>query len=174
MTPKNAVNVIAKNGAMPFVGALDRKKMTKKERYAYEAFCSAKARSKKAGLPPPEMGAREFIGWWLKELKTFNGKRATCGRIDHSRGYFWDNIEMQDMADNSREMAARTGAAARQLAKGLRIEGIDDNGCVVVKFDSIRAAARELGMSQRNVQFLVRGKYKRSKKAGGLALRSAA
>lgn len=143
-------------------GVLDRKKMAKKERIAYEAFCGLKARSKKAGFPRPEFTAREFMGWWLSGLKSFKGTTPTCGRIDHSRGYSWDNMILQDMAENSREMAIRTGVSRRQ-----RVE-LGNRVYVYIKgtrkltgiLPSIRTAAQFFGVSQRQIQFLVRGKHK--------------
>lgn len=148
----------------PFQGVLDRKKMSEPVRLAYESYCGVKARSKKAGLPPPEMNAREFIGWWLASLQTFGGTRPTCGRIDHSLGYRWDNIEMQDMADNSRESILRNklNDPTRHKAR-LEVVCLDPKTSrVAATFPSIRSSARALGVSQRLVQFLVRGKYKSS------------
>ncbi len=149
-----------------YSGTLDRKKMPTKIRYAYEAYCGAKARSKKAGLPPPEPTVREFMGWWLEALKLFTGTTPTCGRIDHSRGYSWGNFEMQDMADNSREMAKRTNVRRRQtLTFGKRVDVfIKGTDIKTGSLPSIRAAAEFFGVSQRLIQFLVRGDYQNSKR----------
>lgn len=162
MTPKIAVDAIAKNGALPFSGALSRKTMSTKERYAYEAYWGACARSKKSGLPRPEMSAREFMGWWLKELENFKGDVASCGRIDHSRGYFWNNIEMQDMAENSREGMLRNVTHLKSKLRNRKPVIASLDGEQVMCFLSIRDAANALSVSQRLVQFIIRGKYKTS------------
>lgn len=145
-----------------YEGSLDRKKMSRDVRLAYEAFGGLKARSKKLKLPRPEIAAREFIAWWLDELKSFKGTRATCGRIDHSKGYSWENIEMQDMAENSREMARRTLANKReQSVHGKKVfVFVKNTNMMTGIFPSIRTAASFFKISQRQVQFLVRGKYK--------------
>lgn len=149
-----------------YLGNLDRKKMSKEARCAYEAYCSAKARSKKQGLPPPKMEAREFIGWWLGELKSFSGTTPTCGRINHAEGYAFDNIVLQDVKDNSREGMIRNKTNIKTaIAFGQRVLVVcKKSGKTIAEISSVRDAARIFGVSQRLVQFLIRGKYKSSKK----------
>lgn len=55
--------------------------------------------------------ARDFIGWWLWQFKTkgYKLKKIGVGRIDHSKDYSFENIEMIEHADNAREMYCRTG-----------------------------------------------------------------
>lgn len=143
-----------------YKGSLNHNKMPDHIRSAYWSFY----RQKKS-----EYGCtykvREFIHWWLENLKTKSWNRPTCGRLDHSKGYSWDNIEMQEMADNSREMVYRTNGIQREKAKGKKIlvkcKQTDE---VVNEFNSIRETAQHFGVSQRLVQFIVYGKYKHSKK----------
>jgi len=148
-----------------YSGPLDRNKMSRTDLRAYEAYNALKARSKKQDLPNPSFTAREFIAWWTDCLKDFKGTIPTCGRIDHSLGYSWDNMEMQDMADNSRESARRNklGANNRTQAKMILVKRKSDGVCVG-SFGSVRMAARYFGVSQRLVQFIVRGECKQSKK----------
>lgn len=148
--------------ALCYQGPLDRKKMPKTERVAYEAFCSMKARSRNYGFPIPDITAREFMGWWMEALKTFKGTVPTCGRIDHFKGYSWDNFEMQDRKENSRENAKRIGlgrAGKERSAKRayVYIKGTDTLTGI---FPTIRMAARFFKVSQRQIQFLVRGTQK--------------
>jgi len=56
-----------------------------------------------------EYSAREFIAWYLDNIKTFKGKRPSVGRIDHNRNYSFDNIEMQSTSDNTKERLKRVG-----------------------------------------------------------------
>lgn len=148
-----------------YAGPLDRAKMNTEARYAYEAYCGAKARSKKAGLPPPEPTARQFIAWWLDEKASFIGTVATCGRIDHAKGYSWDNFFMQDIAENSREGATRNnlGPRTRKKIKHRVFVYRKDNNELTGIIPSIRAAATFFKVSQRLIQFLVRGRYQESK-----------
>jgi len=151
---------------LPYEGPLDRKKMSKNQRLAYEAYNGAKARSKMAGYPPPSMTAREFIGWWLHNLKLFKGTVPSVARIDHSKGYSFDNFIMQDMAENSREGVLRNkNNISQQIKTGKKIKVLCKNsGEVIAVIPSIRSAAELFGVSQRLIQFLVRGKYKSTSK----------
>jgi hypothetical protein len=56
-----------------------------------------------------EYSPRDFIGWWISEFKRLGLKHPSVGRIDHSKNYSFDNIEMVEHADNAREMITRTG-----------------------------------------------------------------
>jgi hypothetical protein len=50
----------------------------------------------------------EFVKWWSKEIKKKPPmKNPCCGRIDHSKHYSLDNIEIVEKSDNSKESWAR-------------------------------------------------------------------
>ena len=149
-----------------YTGTLDRKKMPDHVRIGYEALCSARARSKKAGLPYPEPTTREWMHWWLKSLETFQGTVPSCGRYDHSKGYTWDNFRMQDMAENSREGMLRNKTHIKTALVGAKKVYIHckKTGQLVAEVSNIRDAARLFSVSQRLIQFIVRGKYKKSAK----------
>lgn len=51
----------------------------------------------------------EFWNWFETNYQTFNGNRPTVGRVDHSKDYTLDNIEMQSKADNTKERNDRCG-----------------------------------------------------------------
>ena len=51
----------------------------------------------------------DFINWYLNAFKKFKGNRPTVGRIDHSKNYSLDNIEMISQSDNSKERISRSG-----------------------------------------------------------------
>jgi hypothetical protein len=53
--------------------------------------------------------SREFIGWWLKNIVEFKGINPQCGRIDHSKGYSFDNIVIQSRYENLKEKWDRVG-----------------------------------------------------------------
>ena len=162
MTPKNAVNVIAKNGARPYGGPINLKTMSKSEMQAMVAFRGAKQRSKRAGLPDPEMCVRDFMGWWLKELESFKGTIPTCGRIDHSRGYFWDNIEMQDKSENSREVRQRT--KYRRGGRPIKKVVASLDGEPVLCFRTQKDAAEAFCVGSITIAKIMSGKIKASSK----------
>lgn len=53
--------------------------------------------------------SREFIGWWLQEIKKFNGEDPTIARIDHDGHYEFGNVRIESRSDNSKERGARLG-----------------------------------------------------------------
>lgn len=100
-------------------------------------------------------GAREFIAWWLDKIKDFNGNRPTCGRKDHSKGYSFDNIELQDASENSRERCDRLGAPALLRRRKIVMDGII--------FESVRDACRKLNLSPGTVGYHLKRKNGRAK-----------
>lgn len=109
---------------------------------------------------------RDFIGWWTHNLKIFKGTWPTVGRIDHDKDYCFENITLQDMADNSREAMLRNGVhllTKKRLSK--RIIMYDwKTSKKVGELPSIREAARKFQVHQRLIHYIISGKYKSSKK----------
>lgn len=149
-----------------YSGPLNQAKMSDKDRKAYEIFNSMKKRCKAYGFPPPEMGPREFIGWWDHNLSLKSWIRPTVGRKDHSKGYLWNNFEMQEMAENSREGILRNKTNLKMAIKNHKKVYVycKKSGELIAIIDGIRPAAELFGVSQRQIQFMVRGKYKKSSK----------
>lgn len=136
--------------------------MSAEAKQGYQIFTAIRHRSKKQSLPLPTFGPREFIGWWTNELKSFSGKRPTCGRIDHAAGYSWDNILMQDSAANSLEMAIRTRAGLREKRKkGKRVYVyLKGEDVLTGIFPTVQAAADFFKISRRQVGFIICNKRK--------------
>ncbi len=86
-----------------YKGAVGWRSKDERVRQAYSAWRGQRARL------GTEYSAREFVSWWLHNLKKKKWIDPTTGRLDHSRGYSFDNIEMQERSDNTKEMCARTG-----------------------------------------------------------------
>jgi hypothetical protein len=53
--------------------------------------------------------SREFVGWWLYNLKTKKWDSPTVGRLDHEKDYCFENIQMEERIDNSSERVRRKG-----------------------------------------------------------------
>ncbi len=110
-----------------------------------------------------EYTSRQFIAWYLENIKKFKGKKPSVGRIDHSKNYTFDNIEIQSCSDNAKERCDRLGAFNY---KG----GIDTKIPVVVYLyrtmepivicDSFVEAARVCRASRTAVSAILRGEYK--------------
>lgn len=152
-----------------YAGSLDRRKLPKNIRSGLDSYYRQK---KEQGV---SYSLREFIVWWLENLETFTGKTPTCGRIDHSKPYSWDNILMQDRADNSREAALRNRLGPKtKEKKAKKVSVYAKTGEFVVELPSIRDTALFFGVSQRSVQFAVRGVFKSPKFTGAYVLKAAA
>lgn len=56
-----------------------------------------------------ELLKKDFVPWYCGKLILFDGnlKDASVGRIDHSKNYTMDNIEVQSVSENSKEMNKR-------------------------------------------------------------------
>lgn len=54
--------------------------------------------------------SREFIGWYLHHIAIKRPKFPSVGRIDHDKDYTFDNIELVERAENSREANKRWGS----------------------------------------------------------------
>ena len=63
-----------------------------------------------------EYSSREFIGWWLESIKNIKVKKPVCGRIDHSRNYSLDNIEIQSASENSKEARKRNNDLKKRIS----------------------------------------------------------
>lgn len=88
-----------------------------------------------------EYTVRQYMGWWLWQ-RSLNPhmKHPQCGRIDHSKNYSFDNIEMVERADNLREMNTRKKPNVKVVAV------TRDN--LRLHFDSIGECARIVGINR--------------------------
>lgn len=139
---------------MKYTGSLSPKKMTQKARRAYWIYDRQK-RGRRAGN---NYSAREFISWWLSNLKKKKWKQPQCGRIDHSKPYSFDNIVMQELNENLKERNARCGNPGKQ-------HRAVQSFCILTgkklkKFRSKLEAARFYGCSDKTIYNHAMGKTK--------------
>ncbi len=98
----------------------------------------------------------EFVSWWIKQIATRPfWKKPSCGRIDHDRGYSFDNIELQELSENVKEMLVRRGRPRNYTRKVILL---DSKGNDAIIFKSIKSAQQILGLN--NVSKVCQGKYK--------------
>ena len=91
-----------------YEGPLGRPKMSYEAQRGYDSFYQQKKRSKVFYTP------RQFVHWWLENIKTrSHWEQPTCGRIDHSKWYSFDNIVMQEQSENTAERNSRHGNPER-------------------------------------------------------------
>ncbi len=107
-----------------------------------------------------EYNSRDFIGWYLDKLDNFSGKRPSVGRIDHSKNYAFDNIEVVTAKENAQEVSIRTklGYHNKRAVDVYRYTGMS----FLKKFDSLSDAGRSLGMTVDRICLVLNGKNRRS------------
>lgn len=68
---------------------------------------------------------REFVGWWLKHIVSFDGDIPSISRINNDNGYFFGNIKIEEMKENSRESMLRNKKKIMALDKKVRCSVLD-------------------------------------------------
>lgn len=64
-----------------------------------------------------EYTREEFISWWMNNIKGFYGENPSVGRIDHSKGYSFDNIKIESTKENAIERFERVGVPNGNLKR---------------------------------------------------------
>lgn len=114
-----SLKYLENNGIPLYSGPLDRKKLRGDVLVAYTAWANQRRRCYTKSNPRYKdngakglgvsYSARELISWYLFNISKFNGTNPSIGRKDHSKGYSFDNIQIESLADNSMERIKRVG-----------------------------------------------------------------
>lgn len=153
----------------PYNGTLDQTKLTGLEKSAYTCWANQRRRCYVKSNPrykdngakgiTVEYSSREFIAWYLHHVSRFKGKRPSVGRIDHSLGYRFDNIQIEELSDNSMERILRVGTTRpRRKINILRA------GKVISTVASIKDASRLTGCQEGHIPKYCRGILKQTVK----------
>lgn len=92
--------------------SIDIMKLIKKGSICYRSMkvrTSDDSKLKKYAGLGVHFSQREFLYWWIIQNRFFKMNISTVGRIDHSKGYYFDNIILQEKSDNSKEARIRNG-----------------------------------------------------------------
>ena len=141
--------------------------MSKNERAAYSSWIAQRSRcNNPKDARYPYYGAkgikvfyssREFISWWLEGLKKNNlNGTVVCGRIDHSKGYSFDNIRLETQRSNVLECASR-GVC------NVKVNLVSETGIVLKKFSSVKEAAAYAKVGSNSIVQVCKGRTKRTK-----------
>ena len=104
-----------------------------------------------------EFSLREFVAWYIDETKSFKGESPTVGRIDHSKNYSFDNMEIQSRSENSKERIRRLGTPHPNRP----VEIINlSTGELLISY-GYKYAAKVVGVSNSTVQRHLKGDSKR-------------
>lgn len=150
-----------------YKGTLDRAKMDLPTKRAYKSWLDQRQRCTNKRDPRyhcygsvgirQEYSSREFITWYLKEYyKREYWSRPQCGRIDHSKNYTLDNIELVECSENTKERNVRIGNPTP--SKPISFKHVETGE--IRHFTSAREAARLLGVSRILKQLKVQRKSK--------------
>ena len=142
-----------------YSGSLSSKTRSGSIRTAYQSFSDQRSRCYNknnnlykhygaCGLTV-DYSSREFVGWWLASLEKKNFKKPVCGRIDHAKSYSFDNIELQESSDNSRESITRNMPIILEAcSKKILCFYKKKEFC---SFKSIEDASRSIGLARSTV-----------------------
>lgn len=88
----------------------------------HKAFIEIKRRCKHGTVrcpaykgKPVEFTKQQFLYWWIIQNRFFRMDRPSVGRIDHSKGYSFNNIELQSCSDNTKEVNHRAGLGSKPI-----------------------------------------------------------
>lgn len=99
-----------------YTGPLDILKMEPQVKRAYWVWSAQRKRTKRDfGKCSVVYSSREFIAWYrhhlprFKKLNPGRRERIDVGRIDHTKGYYFGNIQFEFAGDNVSERNIRHG-----------------------------------------------------------------
>ncbi len=157
---------------MLYKGSLSsRKPMPKKVKKAYDSWRAQVGRCKDTksekfkyygarGISV-NYSSREYVGWYLENLKTREWHDPTVGRLDHDGNYCFENIEMQERSDNSRERNVRKPSAGIPVFQTRKkIVAYRDNNIPFITFLSVGAAATHFGRCVPAISNVLAGRAK--------------
>jgi hypothetical protein len=133
-----------------YTGPISRAAMPPVVFKAYKSWDCQKQRAKRNGYSV-EYDSRSFINWWLREYaKRKTWHKPSVNRIDHSKGYSFKNIFLDERSVNTAERNTR------YTKKVLVFKGTK----CVFKSKSIVAAARWAKVHPNNIPAVCRGERK--------------
>jgi hypothetical protein len=147
-------------------GPLNLRTMPPLEKKAYEVFRGQRKRCRNPKTKSyktygakgicVEYGAREFISWYVPKFKSTKWECAHVGRLDHSRSYSFNNIEMIERSENIKERNTRLPQRRRPVL------ALKDGEKMATFFSSF-SAAKILGFKQGHIFECAQGKRKKIK-----------
>jgi len=92
---------------------------------------------------------REFLYWYMFHPKGKKLVLPNVARFDHSKPYSWDNIELQEQAENVKERNERRGNPGKTHRAVVAIDA--QNGKKLKEFASKRTAAAYFNVSEKTI-----------------------
>ena len=123
-------------------------------RSAIQRYKAARLRCSSKRLYPSyqgikvEFSSRQFIYWWIVQSRFSKVKKPSLGRIDHSKNYSFDNIQIQEHSENSFEVRERTQS---HVWKARPVNIFNDGNHVAIA-KSFSQAAKVIGCNENSVK----------------------
>lgn len=148
-----------------FKGKLNIKTMSLEEKRAYWTFYRQKKRCEnpsckdfvsygKKGISV-EYSVREFMHWYLQQIKFARKDQRDVGRIDHSKNYSIDNIRFESKSENTKERNCRLGNPRKKRS----VVVVDSKNNIIEKYESTALAAIKHKIHQATVSSRCKTKY---------------
>ncbi len=106
-----------------------------------------------------EYTMQQFVDWYVAKVleNPIPLRDICCGRIDHSKNYSLDNIQIESKFMSISESANRNKPWLKRKQTGRRIAVCHKDGTVIKEFESIRACALAMGYHHDWVGAVTRG-----------------
>lgn len=145
-------------------GELSYKRLNPVQKRAYSIYTDQKRRCQntkrssyknygKKGISV-KYSRSEFILWYQNEIKNFQGDFPSVGRIDHDKGYSFDNIRIESISQNSHERRIRLKDVYSNKPVGLFSKKTKE--CIAT-FSSMKECAKRLDIPYDSVKRSCRG-----------------
>lgn len=97
------------------------------------------------------MTSRQFLYWWVIQNRFFIMDEPSIGRIDHSCGYCFENMRLESLSDNGKEVRNRTGSRVKPYS----VKMIKNEEHLAIA-SSLRQAANYSKMDLKSIQNCIR------------------
>jgi hypothetical protein len=98
-----------------------------------------------------EYNLKDFLKWYYENAKGF--EKPTVDRIDHNKNYCFENVQIVEKSENSKERIRRLGTPIPRR-KVILIKNNEEIGV----FPSVHAVADHINGQQGNVQHCLKGR----------------
>lgn len=129
--PHSKLNPVQRRGYNIFVGQVQR--CTNPNVRSYKHYGAKGLRV--------EYSKKDFIRWYEENAKEYDGKPPQVGRIDHEKGYSFDNIRLEGQSENAKERWTRKGRPESIPQKKVGLFSKMTDECIAV-FASVSGCAR--------------------------------
>jgi hypothetical protein len=104
---------------------------------------------------------KDFMAWYIHHINLYKGDNPSVGRIDHNKGYSFDNIKIESLKDNSLERIKRVGTTRQKIKVYIIIAATKEK---IMICDSMKEASSLTGVLDKNIPRYCKKELKQSVK----------